>query len=187
MVGLRKAPPLVAVHAFMDESERDRRYYLCVALVEPAQLKPLRRKLAGLLMPGQRELHFYHEKPPRRRVVADKIARLPIAVRIYQTAYTPKTDEIARQECLDLAITDLLKIGSHRLVIDSRAERDRFDAKTIRNQLRDQPASCNFSYDHHDSKQEPLCWIADAAGWCFGAGGDWRRRIMPIIDDVIEL
>ncbi|HEY4021324.1 MAG TPA: hypothetical protein VGM75_21730 [Pseudonocardiaceae bacterium] len=84
-------------------------------------------------------------------------------------------------------LTDLLKMGAHRLVIDTRAERDRFDGKTIREQLHDQPAHSSFSYAHNDSGSEPLCWIADAAAWCFGAGGDWRRRIMPMIDDVIEL
>ena len=171
----------------MDESERDRRYYLCVAIVDQTHVSPLRKQLACLLLPGQRELHFYHEKAPRRRAVADKIAKLPATVRIYQTSCTPRTGEIARQECLNLAVTDLLKMGAHRLVIDSRAERDRFDGKTIRSQLHDQPIDCNFSYEHIDSTREPLCWIADTAGWCYGAGGDWRRRIMPIIDDVIEV
>lgn len=75
-----------------------------------------------------------------------------------------------------VATVDLLKRGTHRLVMDSRRERDRFDALTDR----------NFSYDHNHSKLEPLCWIADATGWCFGAGGDWRRRITPIAEDVIE-
>ncbi|HEV3356095.1 MAG TPA: hypothetical protein VG247_04825, partial [Pseudonocardiaceae bacterium] len=102
--------------------------------------------------------------------------------------YTPRTDEIARQACLELAVADLLEMGAHRLVIDSRAERDRLDGKTIRNLVPpDHPDHWNFSYEHSDSKSEPLCWIADAAGWCFGASGEWRRRIMPIIDDVIVL
>jgi hypothetical protein len=147
----------------------------------------LRKQLNCLLMPGQRELHFKQEKAPRRRAAVDKIAQLPVTIRIYKTAYTPTTDEDARQACLELAVTELLKMGAHRLVIDTRAERDRFDGKTIRQQLHDQPADSNFSYEHNDSKLEPLCWIADAAAWCFGTGGDWRRRIMPIIDDVIEL
>ncbi|HJP78108.1 MAG TPA: hypothetical protein VJ914_27795 [Pseudonocardiaceae bacterium] len=133
----RKPLWLLAIENCVQVSERDRRYYLCVAIVEPVQLKPLRRKLSCLLMPGQRELHFKQEKPPRRRAMADKIALMPVTVRIYQTAYTPKTEESARQACLDLAMTDLLKAGAHRLVIDTRAERDRFDANTIRNQLHD--------------------------------------------------
>jgi hypothetical protein len=169
----------------MDESERDRRYLLCAAIVEQTHVSTLRGQLTSLLMPGQRELHFKQEKPPRRRLLADRIAKLPVAVRIYQTPYTPRTDEIARQSCLELAVAELLKMGAHRLVIDTRAERDRFDGRTIRQQLHD-PHS-NFSYAHNDSGSEPLCWIADPTAWCFGAGGDWRRRVMPIIDDVIEL
>lgn len=175
------------MHAFMDESERDRRYYLCVAIVEQTHVNIMRKQLNCLLMPGQRELHFKQEKPPRRRALADKVANLPVTVRIYQTSYTPRTDESSRQSCLELAVSDLLKIGAHRLVIDTRGERDRFDGRTIRKQLYGQSIDCNFSYEHNPSELEPLCWIADAAGWCFGAGGDWRRRIMPIIDDVIEL
>jgi hypothetical protein len=186
LIGLREAI-LMAVHAFMDESERDRRYYLCVAIVEQKHVNVVRKQLKCLLMPGQRELHFYHEKPPRRRGLVDKITRLPAMVRIYQTTSAPRTGEIARETCLEFAVTDLLTMGAHRLVIDSRAERDRFDGRTIGRQLRGQPVECNFSYEHVASELEPLCWIADTAGWCFGAGGDWRRRIMPIIDDVIEL
>jgi hypothetical protein len=161
----------MAVHAFMDESERDRRYYLCVAIVDQAHVNIMRKQLKCLLMPGQRELHFYHEKAPRRRALSDKIARLPVVVRIYQTSCTPRTGEIARQTCLELAVADLLKMGAHRLVIDSRAERDRFDGKTIGKQLHGPQVDCNFSYEHNASELEPLWWIADTAGWRFGAGG----------------
>jgi hypothetical protein len=119
--------------------------------------------------------------------LADKIAKLPVAVRIYQTAYTPRTDESARQACLELALAQLLDLGTHRLVIDSRDEQNRHDVMTIQRMLGDHPSRWNFNYEHIDSKMEALCWIADAAAWCFGAGGDWRKRIMPIIDDVIEL
>lgn len=171
----------------MDESGRDRRYYLCVAIVEPAQLTPLRKQLNSLRLRGQQELHFTQENQPRRRALADKIAKLPVTVRIYQTPYTPRTDEIARQACLKAAVCDLLRMSAHRLVIDSRDEQDRHDTTTIQRLLGDHPARWNFNYEHNDSKLEPLCWIADAAAWCFGAGADWRKRIMPIIDDVIEL
>jgi hypothetical protein len=171
----------------MDESERDRRYYLCVAIVEPAYVTSARKQLNSFRLRGQRELHFAQENQSRRRALVDKIAQLPVAVRIYQTPYTPRTDEIGRQACLELAVSELLKIGAHRLVIDSRDEQDRHDTTTIQRILGDHPSRWNFSYEHNDSKLEPLCWVADAAAWCFGAGGDWRRRIMPIIDDVTEL
>ncbi len=51
----------VTVHVFVDESARQGKYLLCAAFVEPAQLAPSRRGLAGLLLPGARELHFKKE------------------------------------------------------------------------------------------------------------------------------
>jgi len=38
-----------------------------------------------------------------------------------------------------------------------------------------------------DSASEPLLWIADATAWCVGAGGDWARRIAPVLAGVIDL
>lgn len=90
----------MTIHAFIDESGRDRTYLVCVTLVAPAQLTSLRQRLRGLLLPGQRELHFKKEKAARRRYLADAIARLHVTARIYRTECTPKTEEVARQRCL---------------------------------------------------------------------------------------
>jgi hypothetical protein len=177
----------VAVHAFMDESGRDRKYLLCVAIVDPGELWAMRKKLTCLLLPGQRELHFKQEKETRRRALADRLAKLPVEVRIYYSPYTPTTTEVARQVCLGRAVNELLDMDAHRLVIDSREEQDKNDRVTIHQLLSKHAARWNFTYEHIDSSREPLCWIADAAGWCYGAGGHWRQRIMPIIGDVTLL
>jgi hypothetical protein len=171
----------------MDESARDRQYFLCVAVVDPGELWTLRKQLNCLLLPGQRELHFKQEKVTRRRTLVDRIAKLPVEVRIYYTSYTPPTIEAARQSCLRQAVRDLLEMNGHRLVIDSRQEQDSYDRATIHQLLLKHPARRNFTYEHMDSSHESLCWIADAAGWCYGAGGNWRQRIMPIIGDVTVL
>ena len=36
-------------------------------------------------------------------------------------------------------------------------------------------------YDHRSSTSEPLLWAVDAVVWAVGAGGDWRRRVDPIV------
>jgi hypothetical protein len=66
----------VAVHAFVDETRRGCRYYLVAAFVAPTELECMRKLLRGLLMPGQRELHFYKEKDRRRRFLADRIVQM---------------------------------------------------------------------------------------------------------------
>jgi hypothetical protein len=35
--------------------------------------------------------------------------------------------------------------------------------------------------------EEPLLWVSDAVAWAMGAGGDWRRRVEPMIDEVVRL
>jgi hypothetical protein len=177
----------VSVHAFIDESGRDRRYFICVAVVDPAGLAPARKQLSSLLLPGQRELHFKTEKPPRRRLLADRISRLPLVTHIYETARTPKTEEQDRQRCLKQAMHDLVELRAHRVVLDSRDHRDTHDRATIYHALGHQPPERQLTHEHADSASVPLLWIPDAVAWCYGAGGDWRRRVMPIVSKVIEV
>lgn len=177
----------VSVHAFIDESGRDRRYFICVAVVDPADLAPTRRQLSALLLRGQRELHFKTEKPPRRRLLADRISRLPLATYIYETGRTPKTEEQDRQRCLEQATHDLVELRARRAVLDSRDHRDSHDTATIYRALGRRPSETEVTYEHLNSASVPLLWIPDAVAWCYGAGGHWRRRVMPIVSKVIEV
>ena len=174
------------VHAFIDESVRDQRYLLCMTLVAPAQLAPSRRELSSLLLPGARELHFKKEKEPRRRRLIDRIAALEVTTTVYLGACTRKTEEETRQKCLERAVTDLLAENAHRLVLDSRDHRDVHDRQTMQRALGHRPSKTELTYEHLNSTAEPLLWISDAVGWCFGAGGDWRRRASRLIDSIIE-
>ena len=175
----------MTVHAFVDESERNGTYLLCAAIVEPPRLSSLRKRLASLLMPGQRELHFKRERTSRQRSIADLVAQLPISVSLYSTLSTPRTAEQSRQHCMARLVEDLCERNAHRLVLDSRDECDRHDTTTIETVLRRYPAKNGLTYDHFTSQSDPLIWVADIAAWCYGANGDWRRRIMPIIDAVV--
>ncbi|GHF77951.1 hypothetical protein FHX82_004368 [Amycolatopsis bartoniae] len=44
-----------------------------------------------------------------------------------------------------------------------------------------------LTHQHLNSASVPLLWVPDAVAWCYGAGGDWRRRVMPIVSKVIEV
>jgi hypothetical protein len=176
----------VPVHAFVDESARNGRYLIAAAIVEPAQVRHLRRTMRQLLLPGQRELHFQREKPIRRRLLADAIACLPVEVRVYSRA-CHRDDEPARQDCLNRLARDLVERGAHRLVIDSRRSQDINDERTLRRVLGPHPAETRMVYEHVDSTTESLLWIADAVAWCHGAGGDWRLRVKAITAAVVDL
>lgn len=134
-------PNRVPVHAFVDESS---------ALTE-------------LRKPGQRRLHLNKEQDPRRRLILDRIAALPVRAHVYaQSGPAPQ----ARRTCLTDMTADLLKVGARRLVIE----------------LRRQQRVGDLDFEHLAAKFEPILWAADAVAWGYGADGDWARRIQPLVD-----
>jgi hypothetical protein len=137
-------------------------------------------------MSGQRELHCKKEKPVRRRLLVDAVARLPVEVCVYTRSWRQQ-DELARQDCMEVLVGELLVRQAQRLVIDTRNERDVHDGRTLRGVLGPHPSGSRLVYEHVDSTCEPLLWIADIAAWCFGAGAEWRKRIDPIVSSVVDL
>ena len=160
----------MSVHAFVDESRRNDTYYLAAAVVHPRDLRRLRSGLRRLLFPGQRELHFCKEKQARRKLLLSKVVELEARVDIYR-ADCRRGEERARQECLTRLTDDLLDVRGHRVVLDSRQERDFLDAHTITRVLDKRPGESRLVYEHCTSSDEPLLWLADIAAWCHGAGG----------------
>lgn len=176
----------VTVHVFVDESARGGRYLMAAAIVEPAHVRQLRKAMCQFLLPGQRELHFYREKPVRRRQLADAIARLPVEVQIYSRGWDGR-DERARQQCFARLIEHMLDRQAHRMVIDTRSHQDVHDQRTLQRILGPHPSASLLVYEHVDSASESLLWIADVVAWCHGAGREWRKRVEPITTAVFDL
>lgn len=65
-------------------------------------------------------------------------------------------------------------------------EQDRHDLATIYEALGGKPSATGVTYEHLNPAGTPLLWIPDAVAWCHGAGGDGRRRILPIVHKVID-
>lgn len=166
----------VTVHAFIDESRRGPLYLVAVAVADPAALTTLRREMRGLLQPGQRELHFKKESPRRRRMLADRMAGLSgVIVHVYARS-CGRSDEPARQECLDRLTRDLLDLGAHRMVIDSREHRDANDRHTLRAVLGKRPSETHLTYEHVPQRARACCgsrtpWPGATARAATGASG----------------
>ncbi|MFD4674607.1 hypothetical protein ACFWNN_33135 [Lentzea sp. NPDC058450] len=176
---------LVSVHAFVDESRRNDTYLLAVALIDPGQLTKLRKLLMGLRMPNQRELHFKKETPARRKQILSTLGSAVVQVDVY-LACCRKGEERARQTCVARLTDDVLKVGVTRLVFDSREVRDDHDLLTIRTTLGKSSWGTGLFYEHLPSENDPLLWIPDIVAWCYGAGGDWLRRVQPLMGNVID-
>ncbi|MFD9706012.1 hypothetical protein [Lentzea sp. NPDC059081] len=170
------------MHMFVDESERGG-YLMAAVLVTPNALHSTRALMRSLLLPGSRRVHFKTEKPTRRRLVADRLACCDFAAHIYTGR---GKSERVRSKLLPLLVEDAIGLGVSRLVLDSRDPvangRDRLLIGT-----RTKAHDAGLVYEHIHSSAEPALWISDAVAWCHGAGGDWKRRIAPVVGSVIDL
>lgn len=145
----------------------------------------MRTMLHGLRRSQDRRLHFRAMTDPRRRYVAAQLATTPVRCRIYTGRGIPET---TRQACLARMVADLLIEHCQRLVLESRGPADdRKDARTLHAALTPAPSKSGLVYEHLRPYEDPLLWIPDAVSWCYGASGDWRRRISGIVERVIDL
>jgi hypothetical protein len=90
-----------------------------------------------------------------------------------------------RAVLLERLAADAIIMGVTRLVLDSR---DPAGNKRDRHILSSQTKSreAGMFYDHVHTWAEPALWVSDAVAWCQGAGGDWRRRVSPLVISVTD-
>jgi hypothetical protein len=136
-----------------------------------------------LLLSGCRRVHFKTEKDSRRKLIASRLARNGPEVHIYLGR---GPSEQVRALLLERLASDAIDAGVTRLVLDSRdlASNQR-DRSALGNRTKAREAG--MVHEHIESWTEPALWVSDAVAWCHGAGGDWRRRISPIIGSVTDV
>jgi hypothetical protein len=44
-----------------------------------------------------------------------------------------------------------------------------------------------LTYELEVPRKEPLLWLADAIAWSYAKGGDWQRRVNPLISGVTKV
>jgi hypothetical protein len=171
------------MHVFVDESERSDAYWLAAALVIEGQLDRIRVSLRDLRRPGQRRVHFAKESNPRRREILSGLIAVGLRARVYSCS-GPATE--ARETCLLALVADIVPAGARRLVLESRASMDHRDLRVINAALR-KHGQHRLDYLHLRPEEEPMLWVADAVAWAVGAGGDWRRRVTPLLEEHVRL
>ena len=176
----------MSLHAFIGESRRGNLYLLAAALVPPADLGPTRSLMRSLRVAGARKVHFKHERDSVKKDIAAALVAARVRARVY--VGHGQADAV-RASGLRAAVTDLVAVGLRRLVLDSRwQDGDQSDRRIIHSALRrSQVPLDRVTYEHFRSHEEPALWVADAVAWCYGAGGEWRRRIEPVVEAVTDL
>ncbi|GGM81884.1 hypothetical protein GCM10012275_60600 [Longimycelium tulufanense] len=169
------------MHVFVDESER-RGYLLVAAVVAPPELHGTRTLLRGLLLPGERRVHFKSERDSRRRLILARLVEAGVRTRLYAAG---GAGEPVRAVLLRHLVTDAIALGAQRLVIDARDPAGNARDRSVIAKTKARAAG--LVYEHMPASGEPLTWIADAVAWSYGAGGDWRRRVEPLVETVTDL
>jgi hypothetical protein len=165
--------------AYVDETARGKQYGVAAVLVCSCRRRAVERSLRGAVRPGQRRLHFAKEGNTTRRALLSQIGAMEVSA-LYVS--TQDIEVAARSACLTQLVPKLAKIGVHELVIEQLDGAERRDNHDIRLALASLGAAAvGFTYRHADPHHEPLLWIADAIAWSLGAGGDWARRVQPIM------
>jgi hypothetical protein len=176
----------VSLHVFIDESHRGSMYLLASALVRPGDLDSTRVLMRSLRVPGERKLHFKSERDAVKKDVAAALVSAQVRTRVYLGR---GQSDAVREQCLRAAVSDLASMGLRRLVLDRRwPDGNVSDRRIILAALlgaRMRPDA--ITYEHLRSHEEPALWIADAVAWCYGAGGEWRRRVEPIVESVTDV
>lgn len=175
--------PLRSAHVFLDESVRDS-YLICAVLVRPSDLDRVRRLLRQLRLGGQRRLHFERERDARRRMILTRLIAAPLRASIFTCEAGDQVT--ARLACLRRVVIELGE-QTRRLVIESSESLEARDRQAIYNAMRTTQLIGAFDYEHLRSFEEPMLWAADAICWAHGAGGDWRKRVEAVIDNVYEV
>ncbi|SDC77473.1 hypothetical protein [Actinokineospora iranica] len=174
----------MTVHVFVDESRRGSTYLLAAVLIPPTQLTSVRVLMRKMCLPGERRVHFQAEQDSRRRLIIGRLVEAGLQGRIYLGAGRP---DRVRAACLTALVEDIVKANAYRLVVESRdAAGDRLDRAVIHRALAN-AGTAPLAYEHLRGHEDPNLAVADAIGWAFGAGGDWRRRVHPAIDQVTDL
>ncbi|MCW2539657.1 MAG: hypothetical protein JWN95_1382 [Frankiales bacterium] len=169
-------------HVFVDESKR-RDYLLVASAVVAGDLDPMRRMLRGLVLPGQRRLHMKDESESRKRSIATLIAGSGIQATIYNAGRSHGTEWERRSACLRALVADCAQRGDTMLILEQDDTLIAADRKLLYRAARDERCP-DLRYEHRRASVEQLLALPDAIAWCWAKGGDWRRRVEPVVTEV---
>jgi len=166
---------------FVDESKRGG-YLVTAAAVLPGDLTRARQLIRGLVLPGQRRLHFTHESDGRRKRILDAIAELRPAVTIYDGSAHHRRQQ--REACLDGLVADLAAAGTRMVVLETDESVIELDRRTLYRSARQHGCQGILEYRHLRAHEEPLLAIPDAIAWCWQRGGPWKTRAQEFVEVV---
>ena len=172
-------------HVFVDETKHCG-YLMAAAAVLPRDLTPARQVVRDLLLPGQRRIHFTKERDSRRRCIVAALVECAVQVTIFDASRI-HPELRAREACLTAVVGSAFETGVRRLVIELDESLEAWDRALLVELTRKAGRRSGMTYEVLRTHEEGLLAIADVAAWCWAKGGDWKRRIQPIVCDLRKL
>ena len=171
---------------FVDETKA-KGYVLVAGALIPADVTGIRRTVRGLIAPGQNRIHMKSEKKPRQHQILAALNGLDIRATVYRAdSVRHRTDIDRRHACLAQLVADVAASCSH-LVLESDTSQDRRDRRQLIEVTRATGCHDTLRYEHLTAVVEPLLAIPDAIAWAWARGGEWRERVAPLVDRVVEV
>lgn len=170
---------------YIDESKA-RNYLMATAVVMPSEYKPIRQTVRALLLPGQRRIHMKHERESRRRLILSRLVETGITATIYDAGGGPDSQILRRMACIEAIVADMSDLNNTHLVFEQDDTLMQRDRECLIECVRATKSS-TLTYEHLKPSQEVLLGIPDAIVWAWAKGGDWRRRVEPIITTVTKV
>ncbi|WP_440711739.1 hypothetical protein [Herbiconiux sp. YIM B11900] len=169
---------------YVDESKSSG-YTLVAAVVAPSESTAMKRAMRGLVLPGQRRLHFSSESDSRRKAILSTLTELEVRAHIIESSAKRESD--GREECLIGLVGQAKKHSHSKLVLERDESIERSDRRILYRELGVHGLRAAVQYDLCAPYSEPLLWIPDAIAWSYAKGGDWKRRIAPMLIDVTTM
>ncbi|WP_284750810.1 hypothetical protein [Arthrobacter sp. efr-133-R2A-120] len=176
-------------HIYVDETKA-KGYLVAAATGIPSQLAVSRKEIGALILPGQRSLHMKAESDARKRKIANTIVTMGETLGIKAVIYDAGrdgTEKERRSRCLKALVNDAAKYERAKIVFDLDETLRSWDRQQMIELTRAAGAGERISYEHYVRNSEPLLAIPDTIAWCWARGGEWRARIRPVVQDVIDV
>lgn len=180
----------MSVKMFVDETKA-KSYLVVAAAGIHTELQTCGKELRSLILPGQRALHMNSESAPRRRAIADTVARMKghgIEATIYDAGKRGTTEKDRRARCLGALVTDAAALQTDvRITFDLDETMAGWDRQKMIEFTRAANTQVRITYLHSPRQTEMMLAIPDVIAWCWARGGDWRRRVEPVVTDVRQV
>lgn len=178
----------MGTHFFIDETKA--KGYVVVAVACPdSSLATARRTLGKLILRGQRSIHMKHESARRRRQIADAVAGLTsvgINAVVVDAGSGPDAEYVRRDRALRAVVERAASASAASLVLDLDQTLVARDARTLSDACRS-AGTTSITYSHQTLASQHLLALPDVVAWCWARGGDWRRRVAPIISATLRV